>query len=194
MSAMGCKNIWELQLSWTPQKMTDFLPAGEEKHNFSSRAIIIAPSPWLGFLAGEAKKQSKVCLPSSLACGKVSYLHLTFSYPFPGSWAIQREIWKWQLGWFFPGCHPGMATHRPVSVACLEAGCKRLSQLTGSAKPGCSGCPCTLQGSACPPAAPLAFTRPQMCTLAAGQELSGGSQSSAGRSQGNCCPQRQGHQ
>lgn len=36
-------------------------------------------------------------------------------------------------------------------------------------------CPCTLQVSACPPAAPLALTLLQMCTLAAGQELSGGS-------------------
>lgn len=37
-------------------------------------------------------------------------------------------------------------------------------------------CPCTLQITACPPAAPLALTLPQMCTLAAGQELSGDSQ------------------
>lgn len=39
-----------------------------------------------------------------------------------------------------------------------------------------ASCPCALQVSACPPAASLAFTLPQMCTLAAGQELSGDSQ------------------
>lgn len=39
-----------------------------------------------------------------------------------------------------------------------------------------SSCPCTLQVSACPPATALAFTLPQMCTLSAGQELSGDSQ------------------
>lgn len=192
---MGCKNTWELQLFWTPQKRTVFLPAGEEKHNFSSRAIIIAPSPWLGFLAGKAEKESKVGLPSSPACRKVSYLHLTFFLPF--SWLLgntKRNL-EMAAGVFFSRVPPRHG-HTQASQCCLPGGWMQeafsvdmgvQSQAAQAAPALCREVPAPQQ---------LLWLSP--CLRCAHLQLDRncleGARSSAGRSQGSCCPQRQGHQ
>lgn len=117
------------------QRRAIFPYSGEQKHVISllGKQSLSAPSTLLGTVAGEAKKQSKVCLPFPMffpaACRSSSFS----SYLVPGSWAKQRKIWKRLVVCFFPVCPPRQGPAQP-HVACLEAGCKRVSQLTWNCK------------------------------------------------------------
>lgn len=63
--------------------------------HFWGKQSLPAPSTLLGIVASKAKKQSKVCLPFPVLFPAVCRSSSFSSYPFPGSQAKQRKMWKW---------------------------------------------------------------------------------------------------